>query len=76
MENQPAFYAYNYGANIEIELNKLRTKLEQKYTLNNISSILYALAVNIKYADINSPNPNNKLIYYLLADRNKVLGEF
>ena len=135
MENQPAFHAYDYGANLEIELNeqlrslpketrlrqnneeseseedtsiledgesmsgpsdarevseapeeinyqglytkdfhKLRTELEQKYTLNNISSISYALAVNIECADANSPN--NELAYCLLADRNKVLAEF
>ena len=138
MENQPAFHAYDYGANIEIELNeqlqslpketrlrrnneeseseedtniledgtqsmsgrsderevseapeeinyqssytknlhKLRTELERKYILNNISSILYTLAVNISYADTNFFNSNNKLAYYLLANRNKVLEEF
>lgn len=138
IENQPAFHAYNYGANIEIELNeqlrsipketrlrrdneeseseedtsiledgtqsisgrsderevseapeeinyqssytkdlhKLRTELEQKYILKNISSISYALAVDISCADANPPDPNNELVYCLLADRNKVLGEF
>ena len=138
MENQPAFHAYDYGANIEIELNeqlrslpketrlrrnneeseseedtsiledgtqsisgrsderevsetpeeinyqssytkdlhKLRTELERKYILKNISSISYALAVDISCMDANSPDPNNELIYCLLADRNKVLGEF
>ena len=138
MENQPAFHAYDYGANIEIELNeqlrslpketrlrrnneeseseedtgiledgtqsisgrsderevsetpeeinyqssytkdlhKLRTELERKYILKNISSISYALAVDISCMDANSPDPNNELVYCLLADRNKVLGEF
>src|SRR6266702_1599041 len=120
MENQLAFHAYNYGANIEIEIHKkselskqlkslpketrlrqnnkesklkeedtnilkdgtqlisnysnskevsealkeinyqslyikglyqLHTKLEQKYILNNINSILYALAVDISCQD-------------------------
>lgn len=137
MENQPAFHAYDYGANIEIEVNEqlrtlpketrlrrnneesesesedtedgtqlevssrsntgevseaaeeveyqslytkglyqLRTELEQKYILDNISSISYALAVDTYCLDANSPNPNDKLAYCLLADRNKVLREF
>jgi len=145
MENQPAFHAYDYGANIEIEireeselskqlkslpketrlrrnneeseseeedtniledgtqlmssrsnsrevseapeeinyqslytegLRQLRTELERKYILNNISSISYALAVDIGCQDSNSPDPEDKQVYCLLADRNKVLGDF
>ena len=66
----------NYQSSYTKDLHKLQTELEQKYILKNISSILYALAVNIFYIDANPPNPNNKLVYCLLADQNKVLKEF
>jgi uncharacterized membrane protein YheB (UPF0754 family) len=66
----------NYQSLYTKDLYKLRTELEQKYILKNISSILYALAVDISCLDANPPNPNNKLVYCLLANRNKVLGEF
>jgi len=51
-------------------------ELEWKYILNNISSILYALAANIGCLDAHSSNLDDKFIYYLLADWNKVLKEF
>ena len=140
MENQPAFHAYDYGANIEIEvneqlqslpketrlrvdddnsdsdsesysndvedgapigsmpsqkpsrtdvdgeidhqalytngLNQLRTELEQKYVLDNIDTISYALAVDINCLDARSPDPDDKLAYCLLADRNIVISEY
>lgn len=141
-ENQPAFHAYDYGANIEIEateqmrsvpketrlrpveeesdsdeeaaeleledgdthnegsrgeasgasavphvgydyqslftggLDQLRTELEQKYVLNNIDTVSYALAVDINCLDGQSPDPCNTLARCLLADRNMVLREF
>jgi hypothetical protein len=42
IENQPAFYAYNYGTNIEIKLNKqLRSLLkETRLRQNNKESKL------------------------------------
>ena len=42
MENQPAFYAYNYGANIEIELNEQLRSLPKETRLrrNNEESKL------------------------------------
>jgi hypothetical protein len=140
-ENQPAFHAYDYGANIEIEvteqlrsvpketrlrtaeedsdsgdegmdaeagglayherfdgaaseasanppslhdyqhlftggLQQLRTELEQKYILDSIETVSYALAVDINCLDGRSPDPNEKLARCLLADRNMVLQEF
>jgi hypothetical protein len=140
-ENQPAFHAYDYGANIEIDvteqlrlvpketrlrsaeedseseeegveaedsilgyserlggevpeaslnprdgydyqnlftggLYQLRTQLEQKYVLESIDTVSYALAVDINCLDSRSPDPSNKLARCLLADRNMVLREF
>jgi hypothetical protein len=140
-ESQPAFHAYDYGANIEIEaterlrsvpketrlraadedsdsseeemdveassllhdetvdselagtsaaiypsydyqylftggLEQLRTELEQKYSIGNIETVTYALAVDINCLDGRSPDPNDKLARCLLADRNMVLREF
>lgn len=57
-------------------LYKLRTELELKYRLENISSISYALAVSLNCLDGVSPDPDSKLAFCLLADRNKVLQEF
>ncbi|KAF2174796.1 hypothetical protein K469DRAFT_613205, partial [Zopfia rhizophila CBS 207.26] len=42
-------------------LCQLRTKLEYKYTLNNVDTILYALAVDINCVNIYSSNLNDKL---------------
>ncbi|KAH7334190.1 hypothetical protein BKA66DRAFT_480077 [Pyrenochaeta sp. MPI-SDFR-AT-0127] len=140
-ENQPAFHAYDYGANIEIDvaeqlrsvpkearlrsveedsesdeesldaedsvfeyderlsgevpgagstspvgydyrslftggLQQLRTELEQKYVLDSIDTVSYALAVDINCLDGRSPDPYSKLARCLLADRNMVLREF
>ncbi|KAF2133086.1 hypothetical protein P153DRAFT_394009 [Dothidotthia symphoricarpi CBS 119687] len=140
-ENQPAFHAYDYGANIKIEvteqlrsvpketrlraveedsasdeegmdaedsifvyderldgevpeargippsrydyqdlftggLYELRAELEQKYVLDSIDTVSYALAVDINCLDGRSPDPYNKLARCLLADRNMVLREF
>ena len=139
-ENQPAFHAYDYGANIEIDvanqlravpketrlrpveeesdseeeaielggsaeynepsrgstsgasaipqasydyqnlfvggLHQLRTELEDKYVLDSIEAVSYALAVDINCLDGHSPDPDNKLARCLLADRNMVLREY
>jgi hypothetical protein len=139
-ENQPAFHAYDYGANIEMDvadqlravpketrlrpieedsdseeesaemggsaeyneptrgstpgasaipqasydyqnlfvggLHQLRTELEDKYVLDNIETVSYALAVDIHCLDGHSPDPDNKLARCLLADRNMVLREY
>jgi hypothetical protein len=143
-DNKPAFHAYDYGANIEIQVNEvlkalpretrlghddeesesdssddedtdgltgnhqpepsvnirgervtpdtsesidyhslypeglrqLRTEMDQKYVLNNILNISYALATNVNSLDASSPDPNNKLARCLLADRNLVLREY
>ncbi len=48
----------------------------QKYVLDNILNISYALATNINCLDASSPDPNNKLARCLLADRNLVLREY
>jgi len=139
-ENQPAFHAYDYGANIEIDvadqlravpketrlrpveeesdseeeavemggsaeynepsrgstlgasaslqasydyqdlfvggLHQLRTELEDKYVLDNIETVSYALAVDLNCLDGHSPDPENKLARCLLANRNLVLREY
>ena len=67
-EVSEALEEINYQSLYTKDLYKLRTELEQKYILKNISSILYALAVDISYIDVNPSNPNNEFIYYLLAD--------
>lgn len=139
-ENQPAFHAYDYGANIEIDvadqlravpketrlrpveegsdseeeavetggsagynepsrgstpgasanstasydyqnlfmggLEQLRTELEDKYVLDSIETVSYALAVDINCLDGHSSDPDNKPARCLLADRNMVLREY
>jgi hypothetical protein len=139
-ENQPAFHAYDYGANIEIDvadrlravpketrlrpveeesdseeeavetggsaaynepsrgstpgaspslqasydyqdlfvggLHQLRTELEDKYVLDSIETVSYALAVDLNCLDGHSPDPENKLARCLLANRNLVLREY
>jgi hypothetical protein len=133
-ENQPAFHAYDYGANIEIDvadqlravpketrlrpvdedsdseeeaaeiggsagynessrgstpaasydyqelfvggLHQLRTELEDKYVLDHIETVSYALAVDINCLDGHSPDLDCKPARCLLADRNFVLREY
>jgi hypothetical protein len=136
LDNHPAFHAYDYGANIPIEvtdslevlaeeirtsvtddsdssesevdmqnqenqytqrppavtrghemdnilqdlysggLQELLTELGQKYILDYIGHISYALAVNINCLDSKSPDPDNQLSYCMLADRNIIAREY
>ena len=57
-------------------LRQLRTEMGQKYVLDNILNISYALATNVNCLDASSPDPDNKLARCLLADRNLVLREY
>jgi len=127
--NQPAFHAYDYGANVEIEvttritslpqevsqrpaddtedsdsdegqshqdairlapeaadspppnlysggLQNLLVELEERYTLENIASISYTLAVNLHCLDSASLDPEFKSPLCMLADRNMVAREY
>ena len=75
-EVSEALEEINYQSLYTKGLYKLHTELEQKYIFNNISCISYALAANIGCLNANSFSLDNKFIYYLLADWNKVLKEF
>jgi hypothetical protein len=57
-------------------LRQLLTELAQKYELNNISSISYALAVNLHCLHRNSVDPEQNTALCLLADRNMVRLEY
>ena len=61
---------YSYG------LQQLLTELDQKYELNNISSISYALAVDLHCLHPNSVDPEQSTALCLLADRNIVRLEY
>jgi hypothetical protein len=57
-------------------LHQLRTELKNKYVLDSIKTVSYALAVDLNCLDRHSPNPENKLARCLLANRNLVLREY
>lgn len=138
-QNQPVFHAYDYGANIPIEVNTrvesleketrlrpdnddesdsgsssseaeeesntlrheqgefdwplnpgidhmdhlysdglrtLMTELDQKYDLQNIGSISYAIAVDLHCLDSQSEDLEDKTAFCMLADRNVVRREY
>ena len=55
---------------------QLLTELDQKYDLDNISSISYALAVDLHCLDVSSSNSDQATALCLLADRNLVRREY
>ncbi|KAL5351019.1 hypothetical protein ACLOAV_004593 [Pseudogymnoascus australis] len=55
-------------------LTQLATELDQKYELDHISSISYALAVDLNCVD--ADDPEQKSAVCLLADRNMVQREY
>lgn len=55
-------------------LTQLATELDQKYELDHISSISYALAVDLNCLD--ADDPEQKSAVCLLADRNIVQREY
>ncbi|KAH6663548.1 hypothetical protein B0J14DRAFT_662058 [Halenospora varia] len=57
-------------------LRQLLTELDQKYNLDNISSISYALAVDLHCLDVSSLDLDEKRPLYMLADRNLVRREY
>src|SRR5277367_5127411 len=57
-------------------LRQLLTELNQKYELDNISSISYALAVDLNCLHPNSVDPEQSTALCLLADRNMVRLEY
>jgi hypothetical protein len=57
-------------------LRQLLTELDQKYDLGNISSISYALAVDLHCLDANSVDHEQKTALCLLADKNMVRLEY
>jgi hypothetical protein len=67
---------YDYGPLFTDGLQQLRTELEQKYVLDSIETVSYALAVNINCLDSRSPDPGEKPARCLLADRNMIFREF
>jgi hypothetical protein len=123
-ENRPAFHTYDYGANIEFEVNEylqtlpkepsyrppdeesdaghedglpdegptdfgfstpdfppglatLRENLEQKYVIDNIGTVSYALAVDIHNEQSSGAASESGPVYRcMLANRNRVRDEF
>lgn len=57
-------------------LKQLRAELEQKWELENISHIEYALAVDIHCAEANSSDPNQRKALCMLANKNLVRREY
>lgn len=57
-------------------LRQLLTELDQKYDLDNISSVSYALAVDLHCLDVSSLDPDEKRPLCMLADRNLVRREY
>jgi hypothetical protein len=57
-------------------LHQLRTELKNKYVLDSIKTVSYALAVDLNCLDGHSPDLENKLARCLLANRNLVLREY
>ncbi|KAL5400732.1 hypothetical protein PMIN03_012136 [Paraphaeosphaeria minitans] len=67
---------YNYQSLFTGGLQQLRTELEEKYVIDNLETVSYALAVDINCLDGRSPDPSDKLARCLLADRNVILQEY
>jgi hypothetical protein len=57
-------------------LRQLLTELDQKYDLDHISSISYALAVDLHCVDVSSSHQDQRAALCLLADRNLVRREY
>ena len=57
-------------------LKQLATELDQKYDLENISSMLYVLTINLYYLDSEAIDPNKKSVLYLLTDQNTMRREY
>jgi len=57
-------------------LKQLATELEQKYDLANISSLSYALAVDLHCLESDAAGADEKPVLCLLADRNVVRREY
>jgi len=57
-------------------LRQLLTELDQKYNLDNISSISYALAVDLHCLNVGSSDLDEKTAVCLLADQNLVRREY
>jgi hypothetical protein len=57
-------------------LRQLLTELDQKYDLNNLSCISYALAVDLHCLDSRSVDPDQKTAFCMLADRSVVQREY
>jgi hypothetical protein len=53
-------------------LRELSTKLDQKYNLDSVSSISYALAVDLHCLDSAPSDPEERTAFCMLADRNIV----
>ena len=68
--------SYDYQNLFLDGLHQLRTELKDKYVLNSIKTVSYALAVDINCLDGHSLDLDNKLARCLLADRNIVLREY
>jgi hypothetical protein len=73
-ENPPI--RYDYGPLFTDGLQQLQTELEQKYMLDSIETVLYALAVNINCLNSCLPDPGEKPARCLLADHNIIFQEF
>jgi hypothetical protein len=67
---------YNYQNLFVGGLDLLRAELEDKYLLDSIETVSYALAVDINCLDGYSTDPDSKPARCLLANRNRVLQEY
>jgi hypothetical protein len=57
-------------------LRELSTELDQKYDLDNVSSISYALAVDLHCLDSAPTDPEERTAFCMLADRNVVRRQY
>ena len=57
-------------------LRELRAELEQKYDLDHLESVSYALAVNLNCTAASSPSQDSGKTVCLLADRNCLAKEY
>jgi hypothetical protein len=57
-------------------LRELSTELDQKYDLNSISCMSYALAVDLHCLDSSSADPDRRTAFCMLADRNAVQRQY